>query len=187
MIGSCDKSRLFGLCEFRIQDSVANLATLSLDLATFQTPLATWVTPLPVSALISERWLRLRGAAHSKYSRLQSGRRCGATLGAGRHVSLHPPPIPLVYMANLIGVDPSMCILCVRFCQIDLAILQKYYVLTLELYAYLIYNLFSNNGNFSQMKSLFTNKLLMSAPPGSFIHISLRIGRPRISTKLGFW
>ncbi len=24
-----------------------------------------WVTPLPVSALISERWLRLRGAAHS--------------------------------------------------------------------------------------------------------------------------
>ncbi len=26
----------------------------------------------------------------------------------------------------------------------------------------------------------------MTAPPGSFIHISLRIGRPRISTKLGF-
>ncbi len=69
----------------------------------------------------------------------------------------------------------------------DLAILQKYYVLTLELYAYLNYNLFSNNGNFSQMKSLFTNKLLMTAPPGFFIHISLRIGRPRISTKLGFY
>ncbi len=34
----------------------------------------------------------------------------GATLGAGRHVSLHPPPIPLVYTANLIGVDLSMCI-----------------------------------------------------------------------------
>ncbi len=60
----------------------------------------------------------------------------------------------------------------------DLAILHKYYVLTLELYAYLNYNLFSNNGNFSQMKSLFTNKLLMTAPPGFFIHISLRIGRP---------
>ncbi len=75
----------------------------------------------------------------------------------------------------------------VRFCQIDLAILQKYYVLTLELYAYLNYNLFSNNGHFSQMKSLFTNKLLMTAPPGFFIHISLRIGRPRISTKLGFY
>ncbi len=31
------------------------------------------------------------------------------TIGAGRHVSLHPPPIPLVYnRANLIGVDPSM-------------------------------------------------------------------------------
>ncbi len=59
--------------------------------------------------------------------------------------------------------------------------------ITLELYAYLNYNLFSNNGNFSQMKSLFTNKLLMTAPPGFFIHISLRIGRPRISTKLGFY
>ncbi len=69
----------------------------------------------------------------------------------------------------------------------DLAILQKYNVLTLELYAYLNYNLFSNNGNFSQMKSLFTNKLLMTAPPGFFLHISLRIGRPRISTKLGFY
>ncbi len=45
-----------------------------------------------------------------KYSRLQSGWWGGATLGAGRHVSLHPPPIPLVYTANLIGVDPSMCI-----------------------------------------------------------------------------
>ncbi len=65
--------------------------------------------------------------------------------------------------------------------------LHKYYVLTLELYTYLNYNLFSNNGNFSQIKSLFTNKLLMAAPPGSFIHISLRIGRPRISTKLGFY
>ncbi len=94
------------------------------------------------------------------------------TMG-GATVSPHPPPIPLVYTANLIGVDPSMCFLCVRFCQIDLAILQKYYVLTLELYAYLNYNLFSNNG-FSQMKSLFTNKLLMTAPPGSFIHISLK-------------
>ncbi len=60
-------------------------------------------------------------------------------------------------------------------------------MLTLELYAYFNYNLFSNNGNFSQMKSLFTNKLLMTAPPGFFIHISLRIGRPRISTKLGFY
>ncbi len=45
-----------------------------------------------------------------KYSRVQSGRWGGATLGAGRHMSLHPPPIPLVYTANLIGVDPSMCI-----------------------------------------------------------------------------
>ncbi len=45
-----------------------------------------------------------------KYSRLQSGEWGGATLGAGRHVSLHPPPIPLVYTANLIGVDLSMCI-----------------------------------------------------------------------------
>ncbi len=41
--------------------------------------------------------------------------------------------IPLVYnTANLIGVDPSMRIpLCTIFL-IDLAILQKYYVLTLE-------------------------------------------------------
>ncbi len=31
------------------------------------------------------------------------------TIGAGQHVSLRPPPIPLVYnTANLIGVDPSM-------------------------------------------------------------------------------
>ncbi len=31
------------------------------------------------------------------------------TIGAGRHVSLRPPSIPLVYnTANLIGVDPSM-------------------------------------------------------------------------------
>ncbi len=44
--------------------------------------------------------------------------RGGATLGGGGggytwgwgHVLLHPPPIPLVYTANLIGVDPSMCI-----------------------------------------------------------------------------
>ncbi len=35
---------------------------------------------------------------------------CSLDDGAGRHVSLHPPPIPLVYTANLIGVDPSMCI-----------------------------------------------------------------------------
>ncbi len=41
--------------------------------------------------------------------------------------------------------------------------------------------------HFSQMKSLFTNKLLMTAPPGFFIHISLRIGRPRISTKFVFY
>ncbi len=71
--------------------SVANLATLSLDLATFQTPLAPsdkssdfWKNlsnfpnvastvlrardielHLSLSALISERWLRLRGEAHS--------------------------------------------------------------------------------------------------------------------------
>ncbi len=81
----------------RVLLSVANLATLSLDVATFQTPLATfffkapsdkssdfwknlcnfpnvqlsstvlrsWVTTLHVSALISKRWLRLRGSAHS--------------------------------------------------------------------------------------------------------------------------
>ncbi len=35
---------------------------------------------------------------------------CSLDDGAGRHVSPHPPPIPLVYTANLIGVDPSMCI-----------------------------------------------------------------------------
>ncbi len=33
----------------------------------------------------------------------------GRHIEAGRHVSLRPPPIPLVYnKANLIGVDPSM-------------------------------------------------------------------------------
>ncbi len=110
---------------------------------------------------------------------------CSLDDGAGRHVSLHPPPIPLVYTANL--MTRASAFLCERFCQIDLAILQKYYVLTLELYAYLNYNLFSNNGHFSQMKSLFTNKLLITALPGFFIHISLRIGRLRISTKLGFY
>ncbi len=51
--------------------------------------------------------------------------------------------------------------------EIDLAILEKYYVLTLESQANLNYYMFSNHGNFSQMKSLFTNKLLMTAPPGS--------------------
>ncbi len=70
---------------------------------------------------------------------------------------------------------------------IDLAILQKYYVLTLESNAYLNYYLFSNHGNFSQIKSFL--QLLMTAPPGSsgLIALSLRIGRPRISTKLGFY
>ncbi len=63
-------------------------------------------------------------------------------------MSLRPPPIPLVYnTANLIGVDDFV---------IDLAILQTYYVLTLESLAYLNYYLFSNHGNYSQMKSLFT-------------------------------
>ncbi len=57
---------------------------------------------------------------------------CTLDDGAGRHVSLRPPPIPLVYnMANLIGVDPSMHSF-VYYFVIDLAILQKYYVLTLE-------------------------------------------------------
>ncbi len=56
----------------------------------------------------------------------------GRHIWAGRHVSLRPPPIPLVYnMANLIGVDPSMHSF-VYYFVIDLAILQKYYVLTLE-------------------------------------------------------
>ncbi len=54
-----------------------------------------------------------------------------------------------------------------HFWKIDLAILQKYYVLTLESYAYLNYNLFSNKGHFSQMQSLFTNKLLVTAHLGS--------------------
>ncbi len=49
---------------------------------------------------------------------------------------------------------------------IDLARLKKYYVLTLESYN-LNYNMFSNNGHFSQMKFLFTNKILMIAPLGS--------------------
>ncbi len=52
------------------------------------------------------------------------------TIGAGRHVSLPPPPIPLVYnTADLIGVENAHFV-----CNfvIDLAILQKYYVLTLE-------------------------------------------------------
>ncbi len=35
---------------------------------------------------------------------------CSLDDGVGRHVSFHPPPIPLVYTVNLIGVDPSMCI-----------------------------------------------------------------------------
>ncbi len=56
----------------------------------------------------------------------------GRHIWAGRHVSPRPPPIPLVYnMANLIGVDPSMHSF-VYYFVIDLAILQKYYVLTLE-------------------------------------------------------
>ncbi len=61
------------------------------------------------AALNSSRplWM-LNTARDRKYSRLQSGWWGGATLGAGRHVSLHPPPIPLVYTANLIGVDQSM-------------------------------------------------------------------------------
>ncbi len=135
------------------------------------------------AALNSSRplWM-LNTARDRKYSRLQSGRWGGVTRVA--------PPTP-----NSIGLygksyrcrPEHVHSFVVRFCQIDLAILQKYYVLTLELYAYLNYNLFSNNGHFSQMKSLFTNKLLMTAPPGFFIHISLRIGRPRISTKLGFY
>ncbi len=54
------------------------------------------------------------------------------TIGAGRHVLLRPPPIPLVYKtANLIGVDPHADSF-VHYFVIDLAILQKYYVLTLE-------------------------------------------------------
>ncbi len=56
----------------------------------------------------------------------------GRHIWAGRHVSLRPPPILLVYnTANLIGVDPSMHSFVYDFV-IDLAILQKYYVLTLE-------------------------------------------------------
>ncbi len=83
-------------------------------------------------------------------------------------MSLRPPPIPLVYnTANLIGVDTSLHIHFLYDFVIDLATLQKYYVPNLESYAYLNYYLFSNHGNFSQMKSLFTNKLLMTAPPGS--------------------
>ncbi len=36
---------------------------------------------------------------------------CNLDDGVGRHVSLRPPPITLVYnTASLIGVDPSMCI-----------------------------------------------------------------------------
>ncbi len=56
----------------------------------------------------------------------------GRYIWAGRHVSLRPPPILLVYnTANLIGVDPSMHSFVYDFV-IDLAVLQKYYVLTLE-------------------------------------------------------
>ncbi len=59
---------------------------------------------------------------------------CTLDDGAGRHIGAgrHTPPILLVYnMANLIGVDPSMHSFVYDFV-IDLAILQKYYVLTLE-------------------------------------------------------
>ncbi len=111
----------------------------------------------------------------------------GDTWGGATHVA-PPTPIPLVYTANLIGVDPSMCIpLCTIlynwFGHITEILCANSRIICLNLN----YNLFSKHGNFSQMKSLFTNKLLMTAPPGSFIHISLRIGRPRISTKVGFY
>ncbi len=57
----------------------------------------------------------------------------GRHIGAGQHVSVRPPPIPLVYnTVNLIGVDPHEHSFVYNFV-IDLAILQKYYVLTLEL------------------------------------------------------
>ncbi len=60
-------------------------------------------------------------------------------------------------------------------------------MLSLELYAYLNYNLFSNNGHFSQMKSLFTNKLLMTAHPGSsFIFTWGSAGR-KSALNLGFY
>ncbi len=53
-------------------------------------------------------------------------------IGGGQHVSVRPPPIPLVYnTVNLIGVDLHAHSFVYDFV-IDLAILQKY-VLTLEL------------------------------------------------------
>ncbi len=53
------------------------------------------------------------------------------TIGAGRHVSLRPPPIPLVYnTANLSGIDRHAHSF-VYDVVIDLAMLQKYDVLTL--------------------------------------------------------
>ncbi len=66
--------------------------------------------PPPTGHIRNNRGVNLSCSRSAKYSRLQSGGWGGATLGAGRHVSLHPPPIPLVYTANLIGVDLSMCI-----------------------------------------------------------------------------
>ncbi len=116
-----------------------------------------------------------------KYSRVQSGRWGGATRVA--------PPTP-----NSIGLYGKS-----YWCRPEhvhsfvydfVKLIWPYYrniCANSRIIAYLNYNLFSNNGRFSQMKSLFTNKLLMTAPPGFFIHISVRIGRPRISTKLGFY
>ncbi len=62
-------------------------------------------------------------------------------------MSLRPSPIPLVYnMANLIGVDPSMHSF-VYYFVIDLAILQKYYVLTLEAVGLQIYKMINLGSN----------------------------------------
>ncbi len=82
-------------------------------------------------------------------------------------MSLHLNSIHLFKLQIFLVKTLACAFLCVLFRKIHLTILNKYYVLTLESYAYLNYNLFSNNGNFSQMKSLFTNKLLMTAPLGS--------------------
>ncbi len=85
---------------------------------------------------------------------------CNLDDGAGRRVA---PPTP-----SSIGLY-GKSYLCKpeHVHSFDLTILQKYDVLTLESYDYLNYNLFSNHGNFSQMKLLFTNKLLMTTLPGS--------------------
>ncbi len=106
--------------------------------------------------------IKWRMVARFKYSRGQSGWWGGAT-----RVALPSPNSIGLYGKSYWCWPEHVDSFCVQFWKIDLAILQKYYVLTLESYAYLNYNLFSNKGHFSQMQSLFTNKLLVTAPLGS--------------------